>query len=177
MIWSIASSRPREFGLPKQMAIGGGLMEFEVLAALPAEARYGWWTFEWYWDQPKVPDVVSFVAAYRKANGGKYPTARSWFGYAGLHAIALAANGAKSVDAVKVAHALQGMKLPPNVALGPYDPVIRAGDHQLMTTMFPGEVNSKGTYPDLFNVAKAVPGQDLALSVAEDGCKLDYQAA
>jgi branched-chain amino acid transport system substrate-binding protein len=159
------------------MAIGGGLMEFEVLAALPAQARYGWWTFEWYWDQPKVPEVGSFVAAYRHANGGRYPTARSWFGYAGLQSIALAANAAKSVNAVAVAHELEGMKLPPSVALSPYDPVIRAGDHQLMTTMFPGEVNVKGTYPDLFNVAQAVPGQDLALSVAEDGCKLDYTAA
>ena len=33
-----------QFGLPKRMAIGGGLLELEVLAALPPEARYGWWT-------------------------------------------------------------------------------------------------------------------------------------
>ncbi len=165
-----------QFGLPKRMAIGGGLLELEVLAALPPEARYGWWTFEWYWDQPKVPAVTKFVAEYRKDNSDKYPTARSWFGYAGLRTLALAANEAKSVDAVKVAHQLEGMKLPPDVALGPYDAAIRAGDHQLMTTMFPGEVNAKGTYPNLFNVARAVPGQELALSVKEDGCKLDYQS-
>jgi branched-chain amino acid transport system substrate-binding protein len=166
-----------QFGLPKKMAIGGGLMELEVLAALPPEARYGWWTFEWYWDQPKVPQVGKFVASYRKAYGGKYPTARSWFGYAGLWAIALGANGAKSIDAEKVARYLGGMRLPPHVALGPYDPVFRAGDHQLMTTMFPGEVNSKGKYPYLFNVSRTIPGQDIALSVKEDGCKLDWSTA
>ena len=149
-----------QFGLPQKMAIGGGLMEFEVLAALPPEARYGWWTFEWYWNQPKVPDVAPFVAAYRKDNGDKYPTARSWFGFAGVHTVALAANAAKSLEPVKVARQLQGMKLPPEVALGPYDPEIRAGDHQLMTTMFPGQVNSKGTYPNLFNVADTIAGQD-----------------
>ena len=165
-----------QFGLPKEMAIGGGLLELEVLAALPPEARYGWWTFEWYWDQPKVPHVREFVAAYRKANADAYPTARSWFGYAGLHALALAANEAKSVDPVKVARALEGMVLPPRVALEPDGPFFRKGDHQLMTTLFPGEVNGKGTYPNLFNVAKTVAGKDLALSVKADGCKLDYGA-
>src|SRR5215813_3928127 len=42
-----------QFGMDKKMAIGGGLSELEVLAALPPEARLGWWTLEWWWDQPK----------------------------------------------------------------------------------------------------------------------------
>jgi branched-chain amino acid transport system substrate-binding protein len=165
-----------QFGLPKQMAIGGGLLELEVLAALPPEARYGWWTFEWYWNQPNVPHVQEFVANYRKDNNNEYPTARSWFGYAGLQSLALAANEAKTVDPVKVAHTLEGLVLPPQIALEPYSPTFRAGDHQLMTTLFPGEVNEKGSYPNLFNVERAVPGKDLALSVEDEGCKLDYSA-
>ena len=52
-------------------------------------------------------------------DGGQVPTARTWFGYASTWTCALAANKAKSLDAVKMAKALQGFKLPPEVALMP----------------------------------------------------------
>jgi ABC-type transport system involved in cytochrome c biogenesis ATPase subunit len=66
--------------------IGGGLSELEVFAALPREAKQGWWTLEWWWDQPNTPHVKDWVAAYQKAHPDKtYPSARTWFGYAGLH--------------------------------------------------------------------------------------------
>ena len=63
----------------------------EQIAALPPEARYGVWTFEWYWNQPGVPHVAEFVQRYVAANNGKYPSQRSWFGYVSVHALALAA--------------------------------------------------------------------------------------
>ena len=163
-----------QFGLQKKMAIGGGLSELEVMAALPKEARSGWWTVEWYWDQPKTPHVKQFVAAYHKKYG-KYPSARSWFGYAGLHSLVLGANHAKSIEAVKMAHALEGMQLPPEVALQPHRVYFRAGDHQLMSSEFPGEIKPDGVYPDLFKVADIVEGDKIALSVAETHPgKLDY---
>ena len=40
------------FGLQNQMAVGGTLFELESLRAVPPEARIGWWTMEWWWDQP-----------------------------------------------------------------------------------------------------------------------------
>ena len=46
-----------------------------------------------------------------------------------------------------------------------------------MTTMFPGQVNAKGTYPNLFDVADTIAGQTIALSVKDDGCKLDFRSA
>jgi branched-chain amino acid transport system substrate-binding protein len=166
-----------QFGLTKKFPIGGGLSELEVLRALPHEAKLGWWTLEWYWDQPKTPHVKEWVAAYQKANpDGTWPSARTWFGYAGLHSIAMGANKAKSVDSVKVAKALEGLELPPEVKLQPNKVYFRAGDHQLMSSEFPGEIIQDGKYPSLFEVADIVAGDKIALSVKETGCKLDYNA-
>jgi branched-chain amino acid transport system substrate-binding protein len=166
-----------QFGLQKKFAIGGGLSELEVLRALPTEAKLGWWTLEWYWDQPNTPHVKEWVAAYQKANpDGTWPSARTWFGYAGLHAIALGANAAKAKEAVKVAKALEGLELPPEVKLQPNKVYFRAGDHQLMSSEFPGEIKQDGKYPDVFKVADIVAGDKIALSVKDAGCHLDYKA-
>jgi branched-chain amino acid transport system substrate-binding protein len=164
-----------QFGLQKKMPIGGGLSELEVLNALPKEARIGWWTLEWYWNQPNTPHVKEWVASYRKAyTDGSYPSARTWFGYAGLHALALGAAKAKSVEPTKLAKALEGLELPPEIKLQPNKVYFRPEDHQLMSSEFPGEINTNGTYPDLFKVASIVPGDTAALPASETGCKLDY---
>jgi len=166
-----------QFGLMKKFAIGGGLSELEVLRALPKEAKQGWWTLEWYWNQPNTPHVKEWVAAYQKANpDGTWPSARTWFGYAGLHAIAMGANKAKSNEAVKVAKALEGLELPPEIKLQPNKVYFRPGDHQLMSSEFPGEILPDGVYPNVFKVADIVAGDKIALSVKDTGCKLDYPA-
>jgi branched-chain amino acid transport system substrate-binding protein len=166
-----------QFGLMKKFPIGGGLSELEVLRALPKDAKQGWWTLEWWWDQPNTPHVKEWVAAYRKAHtDGTYPSARTWFGYAGLHSLALGVAKAKSVNTVKVAHALEGLELPPEVKLQPNHVYFRAGDHQLMSSEFPGQIIQDGVYPNLFKVADIVPGDKIALSVKDTGCKLDYQS-
>jgi branched-chain amino acid transport system substrate-binding protein len=164
-----------QFGLMKKFPIGGGLSELEVLRALPKDAKTGWWTLEWWWDQPSTPHVKEWVAAYKKAyTDGTWPSARTWFGYAGLHALALGATQAKSTDAVKVAKALEGLELPPEIKLQPNKVYFRPGDHQLMSSEFPGEILQDGTYPNLFKVADIVAGDKIALSVQDTGCKLDY---
>ncbi len=164
-----------QFGLQRKMPIGGGLSELEVLRALPPEARLGWWTLEWYWNQPGTPHVKEWVDRYRKAYpDGSYPSARTWFGYAGLHALALGAARAKSIEPVKFAKGLEGLELPPQVKLQPNKVYFRPGDHQLMSSEFPGEIIAKGKYPDLFKVAEIVPGDKAALPESETGCKLDY---
>jgi branched-chain amino acid transport system substrate-binding protein len=163
-----------QFGINNTIHIGGALFELEQISALPEAARYGVWTFEWYWNQPGVPHVKEFVAAYAADNGGKYPSQRSWFGYASVHALALATEKAGSTDAVKVAKALEGLELPPEVALQPTLPVFRAEDHQLMLGMFPGEVKQTGTYPDLMNIYAYVPGASISLPAAATGCSLAY---
>jgi branched-chain amino acid transport system substrate-binding protein len=163
-----------QFGINKSVAVGGALFELEQIAALPPEARYGIWTFEWYWNQPGVPHVADFVSAYAAANGGKYPSQRSWFGYVSVHALALACTKAGTTDSPAVAKALEGLVLPPEVALQPGAPQFRAEDHQLMLGMFPGQVNQNGTYPNLMNIFGVIPGDTLALPASATGCTITY---
>ncbi|MGH7031639.1 MAG: ABC transporter substrate-binding protein, partial [Stellaceae bacterium] len=166
-----------QFGLDKRFHIAGAQQELEVLEGLPPEARIGTWVFEWYWVQPNVPHVKEFVADIRKINGGKVPTARHWFGYAATWTGALVANQEKTLDPVKLAKALEGFKLPPEIALMPNETFYRAGDHQLMPTLYVGHAVEKGPEPeDLFHVDQLVKGVDAALSVADTGCHLKWPA-
>jgi branched-chain amino acid transport system substrate-binding protein len=164
-----------QFGLDKKTHIAGAQQELEVNEGLPPEALLGDWVFEWYWKQPGVPHVEQFVADVRKRSGGKVPTARTWFGFASIHTCALAAEKAKSLEPIKLAKAMQGLVLPPEVALMKNDPFYRVGDNQLMPTLFVGRSRPapKGGDPeDLFEVTKEIKGTDVALPVAETGCKM-----
>jgi branched-chain amino acid transport system substrate-binding protein len=90
---------------------------------------------------------------------------------------ALIANQEKSLDAVKLARALSGFKLPPEVALQPGAPEFRAGDHELMSTVFVGEAHPpKGDPDNMFTVHELVPGTKAAGSVEETGCKVKWPA-
>ena len=164
-----------QFGLDKKTHIAGAQQEMEVLLALPPEALIGDWVFEFYWKQPGVPHLEQFVADVRKKSGGHVPTARTWFGYAATWTCALAAAKAKSVNAVALAKAMQGLVLPPEVALMPNNPYYRIGDNQLMPTLFVGHSQPapKGGDPeDLFAVTQLVKGDDAALPVDQTGCKV-----
>ncbi len=165
-----------QFGLDKKLHLAGAQQELEVLNGLPPEARVGTWVFEWYWNQPKVPHVAEFVADIRKRSGGKVPTARTWFGYASTWTCALAANGTKSLDAVKMAKFLQGFHLPPEIALMPDGAFYRAGQNQLIPDLYVGHAQSKGTKDpeDLFVVDEVVKGETIAGTLEETGCKMTW---
>ena len=167
-----------QFGLNKQIHVAGTQQELESLAALPPEARIGVWIFEWYWKQPGVPGVDKFVADIRKVNGGNVPTARHWFGYASAMSFALVANREKTLEAVKLAGALENFELPDDVKLQPNKCYYRKGDHQLMTSAFVGEAQSKGKDDpeDLYRVDEVVPGDKTAPAVEETGCKIQWPA-
>jgi branched-chain amino acid transport system substrate-binding protein len=167
-----------QFGLNKQIHVAGTQQELESLAALPPEARIGIWMFEWYWKQPGVAGVDKFVADVRKVNGGKVPTARHWFGYVSATTFALVANQEKNLDAVKLAAALENFELPADVKLQPNKCYYRKGDHQLMTSAFVGEAQSKGTDDpeDLFRVDEVIPGDKTAPAVSETGCTVKWPA-
>jgi branched-chain amino acid transport system substrate-binding protein len=164
-----------QFGLDKKFHIAGAQQELEVNEGLPPEALFGDWVFEWYWKQPGVPHVAEFVAEIRKRSGGKVPTARTWFGYAAVHSCKLAAEKAKSLEPVKLAKAMQGLELPPEIALMPNRTYYRVGDNQLMPTLFVGHSQPapKGGDPeDLFAVTQLVKGDEAALPVAQTGCNI-----
>jgi branched-chain amino acid transport system substrate-binding protein len=131
---------------------------------------------EWYHIQPGVPHVDEFVAAIKKKTG-RVPTARTWFGYVGAWTCALAANKAKSLDAVKMAKALQGMELPPEVGLMPNTPFYRADQNQLIGSLYVGHAQAKGGQTDdLFHVDTVVDGKNVAGTVQESGCKMTWPA-
>jgi branched-chain amino acid transport system substrate-binding protein len=145
---------------------------------MPPEARIGIWMFEWYWKQPGDPGVDQFVADIRKVNNGKVPTARHWFGYTSVQTLAEVANQQKSIDSLKLAHALANFELPADVKLQPNKCYYREGDHQLMSSAFIGEALAQGKDDpeDLFRVDKVVAGDETALPVDQTGCKVQWPA-
>jgi branched-chain amino acid transport system substrate-binding protein len=98
------------FGLNQDMAVGGALFELESIMAVSDAARIGWWTMEWWWNQPDVPEVRAFDEAMRPRTG-RAASARNWFGYAAVCTLARIANQEKSLDSVVLARALQGYTL------------------------------------------------------------------
>lgn len=165
-----------QFGLDKRIHLAGANTELEVLEGLPPQARIGDWVAEWYHIQPNVPHVDEFVAAIKKKTG-RVPTARTWFGYVGAWTCALAANKAKSLEATKMAKALQGMELPPEVGLMPNTPFYREGQNQLIGSLYVGHAQAKGSQPDdLFHVDTVVNGKNVAGTVQESGCKMTWPA-
>jgi branched-chain amino acid transport system substrate-binding protein len=167
-----------QFGINRQIHVAGTQQELESLAALPPEARIGIWMFEWYWKQADTPHLAEFVAEVRKRSGGRVPTARTWFGYTSVYTFALAANREKTLDSFKLAQALGDFELPPEVKLQPNKVYYRKGDHQLMTSAFVGEAQSKGASDpeDLFRVDSIVAGDTTSPPVSETGCTLQWPA-
>lgn len=167
-----------QFGLDKKFHLAGAQQELEVLNGLPPEARVGTWVFEWYWKQPGVAHVEQFVADIRKRTGGHVPTARTWFGYASVWTCFHAAALAKAIDAKKMAKAMQGYKLPPEVSLMPDGAFYRAGQNQLIPDLYVGHAQSKGASDpeDLFVVEEVVKGEKIAGTLEETGCKMTWPA-
>jgi branched-chain amino acid transport system substrate-binding protein len=163
-------------GLYRKLHIAGALQELEVLDDLPPEARIGSWVFEWYWNQPDMAPVAAFADGIAKKTG-KMPTARTWFGFVAAMSCGLIANQEQTLDAVRLARALAGFKLPPEVALTPGEPFYRAEDHQLIAPLFVGEAQAKGGAPeDLFKVATVVEGAVAAPPPAKTGCRMVWPA-
>ena len=163
-----------QFGLQSKVHLAGAQQEMEPLEGLPPEARVGVWVMEWYWNQPGVPHVAEFVEATKKRTG-RVPTARTWFGYVSVWTCALAAAKANSLKAVDMAKALQDFHLPPEIALGPNPAFYRAGQNQLLATLFVGQAQAGGSAPDdLFKVTNLINGADVAGTVEESGCKMTW---
>jgi branched-chain amino acid transport system substrate-binding protein len=162
------------YGLVQDMAIGGALFELESVLAVSDTARIGWWTMEWWWNQPDIPAVKVFDDEIRRRTG-KAASARDWFGYAAIRTLARVANQEKSLDSIVLARALQGYKLPPDVALEPDQAFFRDRDHQLMSTVLVGEVHPPRSDPfDVFTTRAIVKGDKAAEPVEVSACRLAF---
>ena len=169
-----------QFGLAKDMALGGALYELETMLSVPPTALTGWWTYEWWWNQPNAPSsVATFSKAIVKAYNKPAASARNWFGWVSIHAVKLAAEKAKSLDAIKMAKALENEPLPDEVKCQNGTVVFRAGDHQLMSNVFVGTPHpaTGGDPANLVTVQDIVPGEKADLSVPETGCHITWPTA
>jgi branched-chain amino acid transport system substrate-binding protein len=162
------------FGLAQNIAVGGALFELESILSVPEAARTGWWTMEWWWNQPEVPHVKAFDAAIRSRTG-RAASARNWFGYAAVRTLGRIANQEQSLDAVALARSLQGYKLPADIALDSNRAFFRKADHELMSTVLVGEVHPARANPfDVFTVRALIEGEQVARPDAESVCKLAF---
>ena len=167
-----------QFGMDKEMALGGALFEVESVVSVPPQAQTGWWDMEWWWNQPGVPHVAEFNAGIKKMFNAPCATARHWFGFVAIHTVRLAAADAKDLSAIKLAKATAGMTLPPEVALQSGKVTYREGDHELMPGIFVGQMHPpQGDPANVFTVANIVPGEEAAGSVADTGCKMTWPTA
>ena len=117
------------------MAVGGALFELESILKVPDAARIGWWTMEWWWNQPELPEVKAFDDAMRSRTG-KAASARNWFGYAAVRTLAQSPTRRSRSIAVVLARALQDYTLPADIALSiPTAYFFRDRDHELMSTI------------------------------------------
>ncbi|HET6182582.1 MAG TPA: ABC transporter substrate-binding protein [Acetobacteraceae bacterium] len=170
-----------QFGMDKEMALGGALYELESMLQVPSQALTGWWTYEWWWNQPQADaGAKALNDAVVKTYNRPAASARNWFGWVAIHSIKIAADKAKSTDAIKMARALEGEKLPDEVKCQQGDVYFRAGDHELMANIFVGTPHpaKAGANPaDLVTVQDVVPGDQAALPVAETGCHFTWPTA
>ena len=161
-------------GLTRDMAVGGALFELESILAVPDAARTGWWTMEWWWNQPNVPQITAFDSTIRSRTG-KASSARHWFGYAAVRTMALVANQERSLEPLVLARALQGYTLPGDIALDPNRVFFRDRDHELMSTVLVGEVHPPRDGPfDVFTVRAAIKGEDAAGRADASECRLAF---
>jgi branched-chain amino acid transport system substrate-binding protein len=165
-----------QFGMMQDMAVGGALFELESILSVSDSARVGWWTMEWWWNQPGVPQVKAFDETIRKRSN-RAASARDWFGYAAVRTLAAVANQEKSLDPVVLARALQGFTLPPDIALSSGRTFFREADHQLISPVLVGEVHPpplQGDPFDLFSVRATVGGEQAAGPAKASQCRLEF---
>jgi branched-chain amino acid transport system substrate-binding protein len=163
-----------QFGLSQDMAVGGALFELESILNVSDSARVGWWTMEWWWNQPDIPQVKAFDDTIRKRSN-RAASARDWFGYAAVRTLAAVANQEKSLDPVVLAHALQGFTLPPDIALSTGRTFFRDSDHQLMSPILVGEVHPPQGDPfDVFTTRAVVSGEQAAGPAKASQCRLEF---
>ena len=107
-----------QFGMTKDMALGGALFELESIKSVPKEAQAGWWDMEWWWDQP---NVRRWRSSSPLPQGGRQDAQRAPLVRLcrGPIRSGLRRKRRKSLEGPKMAVAMEDLELPPEVALQP----------------------------------------------------------
>ena len=150
-----------QFGMDKEMALGGALFELESVESVPPQAQTGWWDMEWWWNQPGVPHVAEFIAGIKKTYNRPAATARHWFGYVAVHTVPARRREGKDAGCGRSSpRRWRAWTLPPEVALQPGKVTFREGDHELMSNIFVGQVHPpKGGPANVFTVDRCRAGR------------------
>ena len=165
-----------QFGLEKKVHLAGAQQELESLEGLPPEARIGAWVMEWYWKQPGVPHVAEFVERSRRRPGAS-PTARTWFGLRVGLDLRARGGGRQVAGRGSDGEGVARLRAAAEIALSPNKAFYRAGQNQLLASLYVGNAQASGDAPDdLFKVTKVVNGADIADTVEESGCKMTWPA-
>jgi branched-chain amino acid transport system substrate-binding protein len=169
-----------QFGLLKKYPVGGPQVEIEPLLGLSPDARSGYWGVEWYYKSDltlgKGNAAAHEFVAESTQRFGKPPTARNAFGYITVDRLLTGMAEAKALDAVKIAHAIEGVKFSSIFNGQGY---YRKEDHQLMWPMWIAKIRPNGTPGDkydLFDVLDMEPAEGIEQTIAEKEkvCKLGY---
>ena len=161
-----------QFGMDKEMALGGAQLELESVAACRRRRASASGCSNGTGSSRTCPPWKSSSPTSASEAMARCRRRAHWFGYRRHARFALAANEAKTLDGVKLAQALGDLELPPEVKLQPNKVYYREGDHQLMTSAFVGGAHAKpaGDPEDLFRVEMSSPGDNTARPVSETGC-------
>jgi branched-chain amino acid transport system substrate-binding protein len=161
-----------EFGLDKEVKIGGvtgiGLEESVGVAPGPL----GYWGIEWYPDID-TPKSKEFVENYKRKFGDG-PTNISWNAYITTNIIGKSLEKAKSTEAIKVISAAEGLVFDNLTGRRAY---VRGWDHQgimdiLIIRGKPVSEQQKKGKLDLFEMVAWVNGESVALTKEESKCKM-----
>jgi branched-chain amino acid transport system substrate-binding protein len=161
-----------QFGMRKEMQIGGPLNGLEMARVIGKDLNCGYWGMPWD-ITVNTPGSKKFTADY-KAKYGKFPSWRAFLGYVGMEQLLAAIDRSKSPDDVKAViraletHEFDGLKA--NKSFW------REWDHQAIQDTYCGRAKSgkEVTDPDdLFEIVAMNKGIDVAHTREENPVKLE----
>ena len=160
-----------QFGLRKDIQIGGPLNGLEMARVIGKDSNVGYWGMPWdiTLDTKGSKD---FTAAYKKKYG-KLPSWRAYLGYIGMQQTLSGIDRAKSVDPKKVivaleAHSFDGLKANKSSW--------RDWDHQCIQDTYCGRAKSGAEVKDpddLFEIVATKKGEEVAHTREENPVKLE----
>ena len=163
------------FGLNDDMAVGGALFELESILKVPDAARIGWWTMEWWWDQPELAAGQSIRRRHAPPHrqGGERPQLVRLCGGpragAGRKSGEIPRRGRCSPARCRTTRCRPTSRSIPDRAF------FRDRDHELMSTILVGEVHPpRGDPFDVFTARAACRAEQAAEPAEASACQTAF---
>lgn len=160
-----------QFGLRKEMQIGGPLNGLEMARVIGKENNVGYWGMPWD-VTVNTKGSKDFTAKY-KGKYGKIPSWRAYLGYIGMAELLSGIQRAKSPEPKKVIVAIEGHSFDGLKANKSY---WRDWDHQCIQDTYCGRAKSGAEVKfadDLFEIVSSRKGDEVAHTRAENPVKLE----